>query len=192
VSLPKSIQRVADTIVSFHAHPVGDGPYQLYQYLPHYEYRVRRDLLDLKRWLEAQRITCAAISLADLLWQAVGESGRFDAIVAAERKGGPAGLTDAIGSVRNALLRNPSLADRIVAAVEGSSPRSAVFLYRAGALYPAIRTSGLLDELLGRVRLPVTLLYPGRLHGTHGLSFLDILPAHYGYRATVIARGDDE
>src|ERR1019366_8565326 len=44
VSLPKSIQRVADTIVAFCANPVGDGPYQLYQYLPDREYRVRRDL----------------------------------------------------------------------------------------------------------------------------------------------------
>ena len=60
------------------------------------------------------------------------------------------------------------------------------------ALYPAIRTSGLLDELLGRVRLPVTLLYPGRLHGGFGLSFLDLLPPHYGYRAMIIPRGDDE
>ena len=40
--------------------------------------------------------------------------------------------------------------------------------------------------------LPVTLLYPGRLHGDFGLSFMDILPPHYGYRATIIPRGDDE
>jgi Domain of unknown function (DUF1788) len=190
--LPKSIQRVADTIVAFHAKPVGDGPYQLYQYLPDQEYRVRRDLMDLKIWLEAKHINCVAISLADLFWNAIEESGRFHAIVASEKDGGPNGLEDAVGAVNSILKRSPSLADRVVAAVEGCSSRSAVFLYRAGALYPAIRTSGLLDELLGRVRLPVTLLYPGRLHGSFGLSFLDILPPHYTYRATIIPRGDDE
>jgi hypothetical protein len=192
VPLPRSIQRVGDTIVAFHAKPVGDGPYQLYQYLPEQEYRVRRDLTDLKVWLGAKKISCIAVSLAEIFWRAIEESGRLDAIIAAEKEGGAGGLDDAIGSIGNLLRRPPSLADRIVATVDEAPPRSAVFLYRAGALYPAIRTSGLLDELLGRVRLPVTLLYPGRLHGDYGLSFLDILPAHYGYRATIIPRGDDE
>ncbi len=188
--LPRSIQQVADAIVAFHANPLGDGPYQLYQYLPDREYRVRRDLADLKLWLEAQQIDCVAISLADLFWRAIEESGRLDAIIEAEKDG--TALSEVIESIGNLLRRRPSLTDRIVDAVNDLSLRSAVFLYRAGALYPAIRTSGLLDELLGRVRLPVTLLYPGRLHGGFGLSFLDILPAHYGYRATIIPRGDDE
>lgn len=192
MSLPKSIQQVADPIVAFHEKPVGDGPYQLYQYLPDREYRVRRDLTDLKVWLEAKKINCVAVSLADLFWSAIEESGRLDAIVSAERDGGPTGLQEAVESIGNLLRRRPSLTDRIVTAVEDVSPRSAVFLYRAGALYPAIRTSGLLDELLGRIRLPVTLLYPGRLHGGFGLSFLDLLPPHYGYRARIIPRGDHE
>ncbi len=192
MSLPRSIQRVGDTIVDFYAQPLGDGPYQLYQYLPKHEYRVRRDLNELHIWLGAKQGNCVSISLADLMWQAIRESGRMDAIVDAERNGGPSGLQDAIESIGNLLRRKPSLADRIVAAVDDVAPRSAVFLYRAGALYPAVRTSGLLDELLGRVRLPVTLLYPGRLHGGFGLSFMDILPPHYGYRATIIPRGDDE
>jgi len=190
VSLPKSIQQVADAIVAFHAKPLGDGPYQLYQYLPHQEYRVRRDLTDLKIWLEARQIHCVAISLADVFWRAIEESGRLDAIVQAEKHGTP--LSEVIESVGHVLKRRPSLTDRIVAVVNDVSARSAVFLYRAGALYPALRTSGLLDELLGQVRLPVTLLYPGRLYGNFGLRFMDILPAHYGYRATIIPRGDDE
>jgi hypothetical protein len=190
--LPKSIQQLADAIVAFHAKPVGDGPYQLYQYLPEKEYRVRRDLTDLKVWLEAKQINCVALSLADLFWDAIEESGRLNAIIAAEKDGGSTGLLDAIESIGNLLRRSPSLTDRIVADVQDVAPRSAVFLYRAGALYPAIRTSGLLDELLGRVHLPVTLLYPGRLHGGFGLSFLDILPSHYGYRATIIPRGEGE
>jgi hypothetical protein len=160
--------------------------------LPNQEYRVRRDLSDLKIWLEATNIHCVAISLADLFWGTIEDSGRFEAIIDAERNGGPSGLQDAIESIGNMLRRSPSLSDRIVDSITGVPSRSAVFLYRAGALYPAVRTSGLLDDLLGRVRLPVTLLYPGRLHGSFGLSFLDILPPHYGYRATIIPRGEDE
>jgi hypothetical protein len=171
---------------------VGDGPYLLYQYLPRQEYAVRRDLGDLRVWLEARQIDCVAISLADLLWQAIEESGRFEAMVAAEKAGNRGALEEVVESVGNLLRRTPSLTDRIVDAIGEVSPRSAVFLYRAGALYPVIRTSGLLDGLLGEVRLPVTLLYPGRLHGDFGLSFMDLLPPHYGYRATIIPRGDDE
>lgn len=192
MSLPKSIQQVGDTIVNFYSQPLGDGPYQLYQYLPDREYRVRRDLNELRLWLGAKQVNSVSISLAHLMWQAIEESGRMDAIINAEKDGGSSGLQDAVESIGNLLRRSPSLADRIVAAVDDVPPRSAVFLYRAGALYPAVRTSGLLDELLGRVRLPVTLLYPGRLHGGFGLSFMDILPPHYGYRATIIPRGDDE
>ena len=48
-----------------------------------------------------------------------------------------------------------------------------MFLYRAGALYPAYRTSTLLDDLRGRLVRPVTLLYPGRLSGEYGLRFMD-------------------
>lgn len=188
--LPKSIQQVADRITSFYDKPVGDGPYQVYQYLPQLEYRVRRDLADLQTYLRAKGIECVAISLADMMWQAVEESGRLDAIINAERSG--ASLADVAESVGGLLKRSPTLADRIVDRVAEAPPKTAVFLYRAGALYPALRTSGLLDELLGRVRLPVTMLYPGRLHGSHGLSFMDLLPAHYGYRAVIIPRGDDE
>lgn len=190
VPLPKSIQEIADRILAFYERPVGDGPYQVYQYLPRLEYRVRRDLADLQTFLRANGIECVAISLADVMWQAVEDSGRLDAIVNAERDG--ARLAEVAESVGGLLKRTPTLADRIVERVDESPPRTAVFLYRAGALYPALRTSGLLDELLGRVRRPVTMLYPGRLHGSHGLSFMDVLPPHYGYRAVIVPRGDDE
>lgn len=188
--LNRSIQEVAERITSFYERPVGDGPYQVYQYLPQLEYRVRRDLQDLQTYLRAKGIECVSISLADLMWQAVEESNRLEAIVNAERNG--ASVAEVAESVGGLLRRSPTLADRIVARLEDAPPRTAVFLYRAGALYPALRTSGLLDELLGRVHLPVTMLYPGRLHGSHGLSFMDLLPAHYGYRAVIIPRGDDK
>jgi hypothetical protein len=67
-----------------------------------------------------------------------------------------------------------------------------VFLYRAGALYPAFRTSALLEDLQGRLSRPVVLLYPGRQIGSHGLSFMDRCEPAYGYRATIVTRGENE
>ena len=81
--------------------------------------------------------------------------------------------------------------DRVAAAVDDlAGERAAVFLYRAGALFPAYRTSTLIDDLRGRLRLPVTLLYPGRIVGDYGLRFMDKTEPAYGYRALIVPRGD--
>ena len=83
------------------------------------------------------------------------------------------------------------LPDRVIAAVEElAGERTAVFLYRAGALFPAYRTSTLIDDLRGRLRLPVTLLYPGGIVGDYGLRFMDRTEPAYGYRALIVPRGD--
>lgn len=194
MSLPKSIQDIGDGIVSYFRKPGSDDAYRVYVYRPTDEFRVRRDLNDLSTWLGAQGITCASISLADLFWKAIEESGWEDALVAAEldAPSDPAVLYDVMDSIGTILRQEPTLTDRVVEELVGFPDKTAVFLYRAGALYPAMRTSGLLDELHGRVRLPVTLLYPGRLHGGYGLSFMDKLDPAYGYRATIIERGGSE
>lgn len=194
MSLPKSIQEVGDGIVGYFRKPGSDGPYRVYVYRPSDEYRVRRDLNDLNVWLRAQGVNCASVSLADLFWDAVSDSGWEDALVDAERDApnDPSALADVMDSIGEILKQEPSLTDRVVASLEGLPDKTAVFLYRAGALYPAMRTSGLLDELHGRVRFPVTLLYPGRVHGGFGLSFMDKLEPAYGYRATIIVRGETE
>jgi hypothetical protein len=186
---------MGEGILGYFDKPGAEGPYRVYVYRPRDEYRVRRDLQDLNTWLGARGITCCSISLADLFWKAIEEGGWEDALVAAEREASPADssvLVDVVDSIGAILRRPPTLTDRVVAELVGVPEKTAVFLYRAGALYPALRTSGLLDELRGLVNLPVTLLYPGRLHGGYGLSFMDKLEPAFGYRATIIERGEDE
>jgi hypothetical protein len=100
-------------------------------------------------------------------------------------------MADIFRSVSEILHLPPSLPDRVVAAVEElAGDRASVFLYRAGALYPAYRTSTLIDDLRGRLRLPVTLLYPGSIVGDYGLRFMDRTEPAYGYRALIVSRGD--
>ena len=85
----------------------------------------------------------------------------------------------------------PSLPERVIAAVDELEDEcTAVFLYRAGALYPAYRTSTLIDDLRSRLRLPVTLLYPGMIVGDYGLRFMGRTEPAYGYRALIVPRGD--
>jgi len=191
VPLREELRGIGERMVHF-LDAGGDPPFVVYPYLPTMEWQVRRDLTELERWLQApsRRATCVAISLAQLFWEALEESGFLDELVAEERRGWGnssllATLTEAVGEV---LRQPPTLPDRVIAASSSVPGRAIVILYRAGALYPAYRTSTLLDDLHGRLTRPVLLAYPGRLVGEYGLSFMDRSEPAYGYRALIVPR----
>ncbi len=191
--LRDDLRGIGQRIVDFHDRG-GEPPYLLYVYPPAEEWVVRRDLKELQLWLEApdQSVRCAAISLADLFWQALEAEGWIDELIAQETDadGDETVLPDIFRSVSEILRLPPSLPDRVAAVVEEfGDERTSVFLYRAGALFPAYRTSTLIDDLRGRVRLPVTLLYPGSIVGDYGLKFMDRTEPTYGYRALIVPRG---
>lgn len=169
-----------------------DPPFTVYQYLPDQEWQVRAELSALRSWLEVPErgVSCAAISLSHLMWTALDESGFAEELIAQEiaAEGDPQSQTEVHDSMGEILRNSPTLPERVVAAVEGCPSRTAVFLYQAGALYPAYRTSTLLDDLRGGLSRPVTLLYPGRLVGDYGLSFMDRAEPSYGYRASIVSR----
>ena len=192
--LREDLRGIGQRIVDFHDRG-GEPPYLLYVYPPAEEWVVRRDLKELQLWLEApdQSVRCAAISLADLFWQALEAEGWIDELIAQETDadGDETVLPDIFRSVSEILRLPPSLPDRVAAVVAAfGDERTSVFLYRAGALFPAYRTSTLIDDLRGRVRLPVTLLYPGGIVGDYGLKFMNRTEPAYGYRALIVPRGD--
>jgi hypothetical protein len=190
VPLPEPLLEVGSRVVAFFEEG-GEPPYLVDQYLPRDEYAVRRELGDLRLWLGSRAVRCQAVSLADLFWQALEGSGWLASLIEQEHQaaGDPAALEEVYRSVGEVLREPPTLPDRVVEALQGCDERTAAFLYRAGALYPAYRTSALLDDLRSRLRLPVTLLYPGRLVGSYGLRFMDRCDPAYGYRAHIIPRG---
>lgn len=64
--------------------------------------------------------------------------------------------------------------------------RTIVFIGRAGALYPFLRSSSLLKHIDGKTRnLPVALLYPGERRDGNSLSFMSRLPADRDYRPRI-------
>lgn len=75
---------------------------------------------------------------------------------------------------------------QLVAKGEAANTRTVIFLARAGALYPFFRTSALLKHVAGHTQnVPVVLLYPGKLVGETGLSFMGVLPADRDYRPRI-------
>ena len=187
MSLPSQLAEIAERIEGFY-ETGSNPPFLIYQYDPKDEYAVRRELNDLKLWLEAEprAIECDTISLADVFWEAIEEGGQLEDIAELERAGNSA---DAQLAVKQILAKKPTLAQRVLQRIADSGrDRSAIFLYRAGALYPAHRTSPLLDELKAHVDRPVMMLYPGRVVGDYGLSFMGKTEPAYGYRALIISR----
>ena len=193
MSLPEPLLGIGERIVEFFDGG-GDPPFQLYVYDPAAEWEVRRELDDLRLWLGAadRKLNVAAISLARLFWAALEDAGWMESLIEAEKEaeGDPSALADVYESVGEVLRDEPSLPDRVRAEVASCDDRTAVFLYRAGSLFPAYRTSSLLDDLRADIRLPVTLLYPGRVVGEFGLSFMGRCEPAYGYRARIVPRGD--
>ena len=191
--LREDLRGIGQRVLDFYTRG-GEPPYLLYVYPPSEEWAVRRDLKDLQLWLEApdQGVRCAAISLADLFWQSLEAEGWIDELVSQERdaSGDENMQRDVYRAVGEILRVPPSLPERVIAAVdELGDDRTAVFLYRAGSLYPAYRTSTLIDDLRSRLRLPVTLLYPGAIVGDYGLKFMGRTEPAYGYRALIVPRG---
>jgi hypothetical protein len=190
VPLSDPLQKIANEILAYEEAPGGSPPYSLYVYEPEDELAVRRDVTDLSAILTANGVDVAAISLADLFWEAVDESGFYDAMVETEKEnpGDRWALKQVHESLHEILTGQPSLADRVIAAVDDKPSHCAVILYRAGALYPVFRTSALLDDLRERLKRPVVLLYPGHIVDPYGLRFMGKCEPTHGYRAKIFKR----
>ena len=188
--LPEPLQKIGDEILAYTGAPGGTPPYALYVYEPEDELVVRRDMADLRAYLTANGVDVAAVSLADLFWDAVDESGFYDDMIYAERDnpGDPWALKQVHESLHEILTGHPSLADRVISAVEGKPDGCAVILYRAASLYPVFRTSALLDDLRERLKRPVVLLYPGHVIEPYGLRFMGKCEPTHGYRAKIFKR----
>jgi hypothetical protein len=192
VPLSRPLREIRDDILRFfeRSSRTEVPPYFVYVYDPKEEYPARRDMADLKLALEAADVKCASLSLADLFWEAIDDSGDFDGIVAEEkaRPDDPKALADINQTVNEILRDEPSLSQRVMQRMESFPPTSVAVLYRAGALYPAYRTSSLLEDLRERLLIPVVLMYPGHVVGGVGLSFMGKCEPAHSYRAKIVQR----
>jgi len=188
--LADPLQKIADEILDWFGDPTVAPPYALYVYEPDQELAARREVWDLAAYLNANGVNVAAVSLAELFWQVVDDSGFYDSIVETEKAnpGDPWALEQVHASLQEILTEEPSLAGRVIAAVDSKPEKCAVILYRAGALYPVFRTSALLDDLRERVKRPVLLLYPGHVVDPYGLKFMGKCEPIHGYRAKIFQR----
>ena len=168
-------------------------------YAPEDEFSLRRAVHELSETLRDAGWTTGTIVLHTLLIARLRAEGAdfLDAVIRREKS--LAGVADRSRGVRmlkekiaNLLDKPDGIAADIVAGIESilakseKPNRTVIFLGRMGALYPFLRTSALLKHVAGRTEnVPVVLLYPGRVVGETGLSFMGVLPADRDYRPRI-------
>jgi hypothetical protein len=165
-------------------------PFALFAYPPTAERELRKEVQMLATRIEhetTRKVT--TISMAELLWEAIRTAYPPDGKALFEAERSMAGedperrLEELQETIRAAVSEVCPLPKLITERASGLDPaRSLVFLTRVGALYPAYRASALLENLMGEVRVPTILFYPGTRTGTNTLRFMDSLEALHGYR----------
>lgn len=162
-----------------------DMPYAIFRYPPEDEFEVRQELSLLRTRLEQNGKRVTTVSLAECLDAALeAEDLGPEALSAAERT---VGLETTIETVHQVLSDYQPLDQLVAQRIPSDSEptRDLVFITRAGALFPMYRTSSLLEQLKGKVRVPTVLFYPGMLDGVAGLRFMGVLDAEHNYRPKI-------
>ncbi len=169
-------------------------------YPPTDEFLLREAMHHLSEELRSAGWTIGEIRLHQLLLARLRAEGSeaTDALIAREKRlikaADPGrGLRALKERVLNAVEGPNGIAKDVITEVHGildanraNANRTVIFLYRAGALYPFLRTSALLKHLTGQTRnAPVVLLYPGTVDAEGGLSFMGVLPADRDYRPRI-------
>lgn len=147
-------------------------------------------MLDLKkrlpRWSAKIReagFEVRRISMADLLWSTVDESGRWVTWLELE---GDADAEQINEAVRDVLRQGNALIDRVAERVESAPEGTVVLITEAELLHPYFRTRTIESKLHDKVKTPTVIFYPGRRSGQYGLHFLDFYPVDGNYRSTLL------
>jgi len=161
-----------------------DMPYAIFRYPPEVEFELRKELALLRTRLEQAGKRVTTISLAELLHAAIEAESSTHDLVEAERT---IGLAQTIDTVHEILSQYKPL-DTLVVERMPKDPnplRDIVLIVRAGALFPIYRTSSLLEQLKGKVKVPSVLFFPGEVDGAAGLRFMGVLDAEHNYRPMI-------
>lgn len=149
-----------------------DLPFAIFRYDPTHpeegEWRVRREIQHLSVRVEnttGRKVTL--FSLATLFWQAIQESEGIEAIIELERERGFEAAQEQV----NIYLSDPDwrpLPNLLREATAHMDPeKEFVFFTRCSVFAPSMyRVSSLLEQLMGKMKVPAVLFYPGSWRGS--------------------------
>jgi hypothetical protein len=160
-------------------------PSAIFHYDPVDEWELRKALRLLATELDNHGKRVTFVSLADCLHEVLSAPDLgVEVLAEAEVNSGLDALIDTLEHV----LTEETPLDQLVAArvpADANPERDLLFLVRAGALFPFYRTSALLERMMGSVKVPSVLFFPGRFHSPAGLGFMGVLDPEHNYRARI-------
>ena len=155
-----------------------DLPFAIFRYNPWLaeegEWRMRREVQNLSVRVEnATGHKVHILPLSTLFWRAIEESEGIDTLVELERERG----FEAAQAQVNVYLSDPDWRPLPLLLAEATSKmdprREIVFLTRCAIFSPNVyRVSSLLEQLMGKTKVPAVLFYPGSWRGS--LNFMDM------------------
>jgi hypothetical protein len=123
------------------------------------------------------------VSLADLVWKIIDESGRWDDWLENESEYDTSEVNE---SIRDVLRGTNGLVETVANYVTKEIPNRLLFLTDAGLVHPYFRLRSLESGLHDRVKIPTVIFYPGRRSGQYGLHFLGFYSVDGNYRSALI------
>ncbi len=127
-------------------------------------------------------------SLAEMMWQVIDASGRWETWMDVESE---CSTAEVVGAVRDALRTKDAhgrlgLAPYILDLVSREEPDRLLLLTDAALLHPFFRVRAIESLVHDRVAAPTVLFYPGTRIGQFGLRFLGFYAEDSNYRSGII------
>ncbi len=144
-----------------------DLPFAIFRYDPKQpsenEWIMRREMkLLATRVEETTGKNVVLLSLADLYWKSITESEGLDAIVELEKMSGFIAAEDQVSTYLSDTDWRPLPRLLIEETHDFNHLTTIIFLYRAGVFAPSsYRLSSLLEQMMGNMKVPAVLFYPG-------------------------------
>ena len=168
-------------------------------YYPAEEFKLRQKVRELIGELKANNWNILTVSLHALMMKRIRAMGdtAIESLVQREQRLYQKSPDRALNHLKDKVVQHVEGPDGIAADVvklitdfadnhPDQAERSLIFIGRAGALYPFLRTSALLKHIDGKTRnIPVVLLYPGVRKPGNALSFMEEFPADRDYRPRI-------
>ena len=147
-------------------------------------------MLDLKkrlpRWMTGIRdagFEVRRVSMADILWDIVDKSGRWNIWLELEADADAEQINEA---VRDVLRQGNALVKRVAEIVESTPKNTLILVTESELLHPYFRTRAIEGRLHDKVKTPTIIFYPGEQSGQFGLKFLGFYSVDSNYRSPII------
>jgi hypothetical protein len=164
-------------------NPAKSAPVFYFRYPPDHMLTLKKHLPRLTAKLREAGFEVRRVSLADLIWDIVDKSGRWNIWLDLEADADPDQINE---SVRDVMRQGNTLINRVAEAVTGAPEGTIILLTETELLHPYLRTRILEEYLHNRTAVCTIIFYPGERCGQFGLRFLGFYKEDSGYRSTII------